>query len=282
MSGKICEDHPNCETGSEPSAAVVGHFTAMIWKGTTHIGCADNGDDLVWICRYYSGPLKPSDPDYHKVANVRSGFAMNVFPAIKTKEECEAEIWGETNTPPGEATTSTSDATSEKESQKESLISVGMTLNVDYQKLSAADKEELKGKLRNTLASSAGVDQAAVSVELTQGSVKVYAEIRTPNANSAQSVIKSISASNVEQEVVEVANSIPGVKAAAQGELKVEGLEVKAVTATDPPSPPGSPSTDPEAPETEKSSDAVSAAPVSLQMAKVVWALATISLSVSF
>merc|ERR1712193_175105 len=106
------------------------------------------------------------------------------------------------------------------------------------------------GKLRNTLASSAGVDQAAVSVELTQGSVKVYAEIRTPNANSAQSVIKSITASNVEQEVVEVANSIPAVKAAAQGELKVEGLEVK----------PGTTSQAADtAPETEKGSDAVSA-----------------------
>merc|ERR1712216_153179 len=250
VSGKICEDHPNCEPGSEPSAAVVGHFTAMIWKGTTHIGCADNGDDLVWICRYYSGPLKSSDPEYHKVANVRSGFAMNVFPAIKTKEACEAEIWGETTSPTGETTTPAIDTTSEKEIQEESSISVALTLNVDYQKLNADDKDQLKGKLRDTLAKSAGVDQAAVSVEIVQGSVKVYAEIRVPDADSAQSVIKSISASNVEREVVEVANSIPGVKAAAQGELKVEGLEVKPGTTTQ--------AAD-TAPETEKGSDAVSA-----------------------
>jgi hypothetical protein len=110
----------------------------------------------------------------------------------------------------------------------ESVISVGMTLNVDYQKLSTDDKDELKLKLRGTLAKGAGVDETAVFVELAQGSVKVHAEIRSPDADSAQSVIESMRASNVEEEVVEVANSIPGVEAAAQGELKVEGLEVKA------------------------------------------------------
>jgi len=145
----------------------------MIWKGTTHIGCADNGDDLVWICRYYSGPLKANDPQYHTIANVRSGYVMNVFPAIKTKEECEAEIWGETTTPTGETTTPTIDTASEK------------------------------------------------------------------------------------------------VKAAAQGELTVEGLEVKAGTTTQ--------AAD-TVPETEKGSDVASAAQDTLQMEKVVWALATISL----
>ena len=48
-----------------------------------------------------------------------------------------------------------------------------MTLNIDYQQLSADDKVELKGKIREILAKSASVDQAAVSVTLTQGSVAI-------------------------------------------------------------------------------------------------------------
>ena len=58
--------------------------------------------------------------------------------------------------------------------QQESLILVGMTLNIDYQKLSAGDKDELKGKLRDTFAKSAGVDQAAVSVELVRRRTSTY------------------------------------------------------------------------------------------------------------
>ena len=55
--------------------------------------------------------------------------------------------------------------------EEESSISVSMTLNVNYHKLSADDKVELKGKIREVLAESASVDQAAVSVILTTGSV---------------------------------------------------------------------------------------------------------------
>ena len=55
--------------------------------------------------------------------------------------------------------------------EEESWVSVSMTLNVDYQQLSADDKVELKSKIREVLAKSASVDQAAVSVSLTPGSV---------------------------------------------------------------------------------------------------------------
>jgi len=102
-------------------------------------------------------------------------------------------------------------------------------LNVDYQQLSADDKVELKGKIQGVLAKSAGVDPAAVSATLTPGSVKVDAEIRTPDANAAKSIEKSMSTSNIAENVVEAANSIPGVKTAATGELKVTGLGAKTV-----------------------------------------------------
>ena len=105
-----------------------------------------------------------------------------------------------------------------------------MTLNIDYQQLGADDKVEIKKKIRDVLAASASVDQATVSVTLTPGSVKVDARIQTPDANSAKSIEKSMNTDNIAKNVVEAANSIPGVKAAATGELKVTGLEVKTAT----------------------------------------------------
>ena len=54
---------------------------------------------------------------------------------------------------------------------EESLISVSMTLNVDYQQLGADDKVELKSKIREVLAKSANVNQDAVSVSFPPGSV---------------------------------------------------------------------------------------------------------------
>merc|ERR1711871_820529 len=80
-------------------------------------------------------------------------------------------------------------------------ISVSMTLNIDYQQLSTDDKVQFKDKIRDVLADSASVDQAAVSVTLTPGSVKVDAEIKTSNANSAKSLEESMSKTNVAENV---------------------------------------------------------------------------------
>merc|ERR1719486_1010672 len=102
-----------------------------------------------------------------------------------------------------------------------------MTLNIDYQQLGADDKVELKNKIRDVLAASASVDQAAVSVTLTPGSVKVDAKIQTPDANSAKSIKKSMEKSNIAKNVVKTATSISGVKAAPTAELNFMGLEVK-------------------------------------------------------
>jgi hypothetical protein len=116
--------------------------------------------------------------------------------------------------------------------EEESLIAVSMALNIDYQQLSADDKYEFKAKIRSILAEEASVDQAAVSVTLTPGSVKVDAEIQAPDANSAKSIEESMDKNNIAENVVEAANSIPGVKAAATGELKVTNLEVKTAATT--------------------------------------------------
>eukprot|EP00746_Dinoflagellata_sp_MGD_P165701 gnl/MRDRNA2_/MRDRNA2_95135_c0_seq1.p1 gnl/MRDRNA2_/MRDRNA2_95135_c0~~gnl/MRDRNA2_/MRDRNA2_95135_c0_seq1.p1 ORF type:complete len:1041 (+),score=223.87 gnl/MRDRNA2_/MRDRNA2_95135_c0_seq1:454-3123(+) len=111
---------------------------------------------------------------------------------------------------------------------KESQISVRLTLNVDYLQLGADDKGELMGKIQDILAAHAHVDQAAIAVTFTgfYGSVEVNAEIRRPDAASAELVKKSIT-SNIAQELVGTVHEIPGVKAAATGELEVTDLEVK-------------------------------------------------------
>jgi hypothetical protein len=113
------------------------------------------------------------------------------------------------------------------------VILVSLTWNVDYQQLSADDKDELMGKVQDSFAKSAGVDPSAVIVTLTAGSDKVDVIIRKADANSAESIEKSMKETNIALEVLEDANSIPGVKAAANEELaaQVTNLEVNTVPA---------------------------------------------------
>eukprot|EP00746_Dinoflagellata_sp_MGD_P166915 gnl/MRDRNA2_/MRDRNA2_97146_c0_seq1.p1 gnl/MRDRNA2_/MRDRNA2_97146_c0~~gnl/MRDRNA2_/MRDRNA2_97146_c0_seq1.p1 ORF type:complete len:1001 (+),score=164.62 gnl/MRDRNA2_/MRDRNA2_97146_c0_seq1:86-3088(+) len=131
-------------------------------------------------------------------------------------------------------TTSATTPTTTRTTVEGPLISVSMTLNIDYQQLSAYDKDELKSKVSDILAKDTGVDKASVSVTLTPGSVKIYVTIQTSDADSAESVERSMKQYNIVQEVVRGANSIPGVKEATNGELKMESFEVKmaAITTT--------------------------------------------------
>merc|ERR1719191_2347591 len=110
------------------------------------------------------------------------------------------------------------------------MVAVAMTMNVDYQKLREPDKDDFKGKVQNLLVETAGKHpHAEVFVSLIPGSASVYAEIRIPNKNSAESIAKSMTNNldSFSREVLEAAASIPGFKAAAVGELKVTILEVK-------------------------------------------------------
>merc|ERR1712224_858205 len=104
---------------------------------------------------------------------------------------------------------------------EESSVSVSMTLNIDCQQLSADDKDELKGEMRNIFAESAGVNQDRVSVTLTQGSTVVNAEIKCQDAQNCKATEKMMNEnkSKVQEAVVEAANSIPGVKNAADGAI---------------------------------------------------------------
>jgi hypothetical protein len=66
-----CNTLPGCSSGS----CITGHFTAMIWKGVTHIGCAV-GPRKTAVCRYWSGPRLST-----ATANMQGAYVDNV-PAL--------------------------------------------------------------------------------------------------------------------------------------------------------------------------------------------------------
>eukprot|EP00746_Dinoflagellata_sp_MGD_P079659 gnl/MRDRNA2_/MRDRNA2_31884_c0_seq1.p1 gnl/MRDRNA2_/MRDRNA2_31884_c0~~gnl/MRDRNA2_/MRDRNA2_31884_c0_seq1.p1 ORF type:complete len:1408 (+),score=273.93 gnl/MRDRNA2_/MRDRNA2_31884_c0_seq1:200-4225(+) len=151
--------------------------------------------------------FEPCERDYRETAEAFFCFAGN-YDDVKSTQEKLAENANEAKQQP----------------------KIGMTLNVDYQKLSAHDKDELKSELRDTLAESAGVDPSMVSVMLkdlqSSKSVQVDADIRGSDAAWQ----KSINKSRTVKRVAEAANVIPGVQAAASsvtGKLEVKGFEVK-------------------------------------------------------
>merc|ERR1719217_1624479 len=100
-------------------------------------------------------------------------------------------------------------------------------MNVDYQQLTSDDKDDFKGKVRDILVESVNDPQVVIVVMLTPGSVKVLAEIQTPSEpESAVTSLKN-NLDSLTRNVVKAANSVPGVKAAAFGELKITRVEVK-------------------------------------------------------
>jgi len=70
-----------CKTGV--NGKVTGHFTAMIWKGVTHIGCAINTANTILICRYWSGNTKGP-----QTANMGGQYVANVKPQVKSSDIC--------------------------------------------------------------------------------------------------------------------------------------------------------------------------------------------------
>mmetsp|Transcript_11205 Transcript_11205/g.25126 ORF Transcript_11205/g.25126 Transcript_11205/m.25126 type:complete len:338 (-) Transcript_11205:105-1118(-) len=76
-----CYALPGCNQGT----CVTSHFTAMVWKGVTEIGCAVNEADIA-ICRYRSG-----DTINKETANMQGHYEEMVLPATKGLAECIAE-----------------------------------------------------------------------------------------------------------------------------------------------------------------------------------------------
>lgn len=69
---KDCASLPGCTAST---GGAVGHFTALVWKGVTQIGCGkgETAQKTFIACRYWSGPSLT-----HATANMRGGHNSNV------------------------------------------------------------------------------------------------------------------------------------------------------------------------------------------------------------
>ena len=76
-----CASLPGCTTPSSTSKQV-GHFTALIWKGATTLGCGYSNARM-YVCRYKAGDTKSSD-----TPNMAGSYTQNVVAATKTEAQC--------------------------------------------------------------------------------------------------------------------------------------------------------------------------------------------------
>jgi hypothetical protein len=99
-----CSTLPGCQSGT----CATGHFTAMVWKGVTEIGCGTNKETRINVCRYRSG-----DTLSKNTANMAGAYEEMVLPLAKSLEACIAEVEQQSApTAPAPATTMKATSTS--------------------------------------------------------------------------------------------------------------------------------------------------------------------------
>jgi hypothetical protein len=77
---KDCGPFPGCKQGK---TGVIGHFTAMIWKGVKEIGCGINKAKRLYVCRYKAGDKLNRD-----TPNMGGGYTANVLGPVKSRSQC--------------------------------------------------------------------------------------------------------------------------------------------------------------------------------------------------
>merc|ERR1711959_813739 len=91
---------PGCVKGKR---GVVGHFTAMVWRGVKQIGCGvgkiknprPNTPPILYVCRFKAGDkLNAETPNMR----MSGAYKANVLPVIKTAKQCGIKKKGFTNT----------------------------------------------------------------------------------------------------------------------------------------------------------------------------------------
>jgi len=128
----------------------------------------------------------------------------------------------------------------------ENEVKVEVTIkNVDFNKMDSESKEELNDALQSTIADKAGVDETAVNITLSAGSVKVSAAIDLEEKigimegesegedvdllaemNSLKDQVQNeLKTGDTKQEILTVASTVEGVEQATTGELAVTDPE---------------------------------------------------------
>ena len=72
-----CASLPGCSASN--GNGQTGHFTALVWKGTTHMGCVVSHNREVAACRYGPGPDGEATGDTLPNCNVGSYYENNVL-----------------------------------------------------------------------------------------------------------------------------------------------------------------------------------------------------------
>lgn len=96
-----CASLPGCTSSANPSVEV-GHFTAMVWKGVTEIGCGTNAATKIDVCRYRSGDTLSSN-----TANMQGYYPQNVLAPVTTVQACVTQFDSGNSTSAGNSTSPT-------------------------------------------------------------------------------------------------------------------------------------------------------------------------------
>lgn len=97
---------------------------------------------------------------------------------------------------------------------------------LDFAMLDHIVKQDLTDGIKKSLATSTGVPEDLISVNLSPGSVVVDAEISTPKGRSAELISSTLSKTEFADEILHVAKGVDGIQKAAMGEIFVSAPEV--------------------------------------------------------
>lgn len=104
-----CKTFPGCLE----KTCVTGHFTALVWRGVTEIGCGINKRIRIYVCRYRSGDTLSAN-----TANMQGYYKLMVRKPLNDKSKCY-DIFNNLNKE--EQLNNNTDSTEEETTEEETI-----------------------------------------------------------------------------------------------------------------------------------------------------------------